>query len=550
MPQAQHTLAIGTLLRERYTIEKILGVGNAGAVYLVKDLQQRPLQPHPFILKEINGLDQQARHQFAFRGIDLQQLHHPALPPIHHVFNDAKRQRVYLVAEYVEGTSMETLRQQMPEGRFSWAELRPLIEPVVDALAYLHEQGPPLVHGDLKPTNIIKDSQGAVLLVDMGSAQAASPERLRQALPGDLAMYQAPEAFDGPPGTTSDIYSLGATLYALLTGQAPTDAPTRQSQVRDQQPDPLPLASQVIADLPRPLAQVLQQGLALEPDKRFASVKAFWEALLAPPTQEETSAPADLPPAADAPATSSMQEDASTPILAIPAGDEHSTPTLAIPTEDVRSALPAGGTQARRSRSKKPLLRVALLCALALVLTSAGAWAWIANSNHITLPTTARQGSPSTSLTPGQPQQPTSQATLPVSPTPPVSYPSLSGTYNGNLQPTFPPPRAGRTIPFTLHIQHQESQRISGSFTASSFKSDRFTGDLFTGLVSPSGQVQFTVLDASGSAILAFTGRLTKVSSSSAPPGGRFHSCAAENGAICLTSDGPLSGSWTVQQKV
>jgi hypothetical protein len=99
-----------------------------------------------------------------------------------------------------------------------------------------------------------------------------------------------------------------------------------------------------------------------------------------------------------------------------------------------------------------------------------------------------------------------------------------------------------------LHIQHQEQQKISGSFTASAYKNGRFQDDRLTGIVTLSGQVQFTVMNASGSALLAFNGRLTKGPSSTSPSGGNFHSCADEYGAICQASKGPLSGYWVVQQ--
>ncbi len=164
MPHEQTTLAIGTLLRERYVVEKALGSGSTGAVYLVKDVRRTHLQLPLFALKEISDLDEQARYRFSFGGVALRRLHHPGLPRIHHVFKDDKRACIYLVTDYVEGSHLENLRREQPEGRFSWTELRPLVEPLVDALTYLHDQEPPLVHGDIKPINVIENQQGNVLL--------------------------------------------------------------------------------------------------------------------------------------------------------------------------------------------------------------------------------------------------------------------------------------------------------------------------------------------------------------------------------------------------
>ena len=541
MPHEQTTLATGTLLRERYAVEKVLGSGSTGAVYLVKDVQRNHLQSPLFALKEISGLEQQARYRFSFSGVALRQLHHAGLPGIHHVFKDDKRGCIYLVTAYVEGSHLENLRREQPEGRFSWTELRPLVEPLVGVLTYLHDQEPPLVHGDIKPINVIENQQGNILLVDMGSAQVTLPERL-QVQSNALASYQAPEAFSGNPGPPADIYSLGATLYALLTGKTPADAATRQREVHGQQPDPLPLASEIVPSIPRPLAQVLQQALALDPGKRFASVQAFWTALPTLPAQPGVVVSASSTPAADAFATSPIQEVVAAPAFSVPAADE-------------LRVLPDRRKKTRRPQHKALLSRKALLCTLLLLLLSTSVWAWVASSRHAAIPSTARhvtipsivrQG-PTGTPPASERAQPTSQAT--VAETPPTpDYPSLSGVYNGALQPVFPPPTSGTTIPFTLHIQHQEQQKISGSFTASAYKNGRFQDDRLTGIVTLSGQVQFTVMNASGSALLAFNGRLTKSSSSSSPSGGNFHSCADEYGAICQASKGPLSGYWVVQQ--
>ena len=80
-------LAVGALLRERYLIKSVLGSGHAGTVYIVKDQQAKRLKYNLFALKEIAGIGQQARYQFAFSGVGLRQIQHPGLPVIHHVLN-------------------------------------------------------------------------------------------------------------------------------------------------------------------------------------------------------------------------------------------------------------------------------------------------------------------------------------------------------------------------------------------------------------------------------------------------------------------------------
>jgi hypothetical protein len=339
--------------------------------------------------------------------------------------------------------------------------------------------------------------------------------------------------------------------------------------VHDQKPDPLPLASEIVAGIPRPLAQVLQQALALDSDQRFVSVKAFWEALPTLPAHEGVVAPAFSTHAAEAFATSPIQEGVVEPASSLPVAEAITTspiqeevvaPAFSTQAEDegrallVRRVSPGKVLPERRKKTPRPwykvhLLRGALLCALLFLLLSSGVWVWVTSSGHTIIPTipTTRQGSTSTPSTPGKPQ-PTSQATILESPSAPGSYPSLSGVYNGNLQPVFPSPTSGTMIPFTLHIQHQDQMKVSGSFSAPSYKNGRFQNDTFIGVVTPSGQIQFTVIDASGSAALAFNGRITKSSSYPSPLGGDFHSCADVYGATCQASKGPLSGNWTVQQ--
>jgi hypothetical protein len=134
-------------------------------------------------------------------------------------------------------------------------------------------------------------------------------------------------------------------------------------------------------------------------------------------------------------------------------------------------------------------------------------------------------------------------------------YPSLSGVYTGNLLPTFPSSAAGTMIPFTLNIQHQSQQKISGSFSAPSYRNGRFQNDTVSGTVTPDGHVQFIVIDNSGNAVLSFHGRLTVDSSTSDPLGGGFSGCSdnqnnsiSQSSGSCQESQGPLSGTWTVDQ--
>lgn len=529
MSQERAILAVGTILRERYAVQSVLDSGNTGTVYLVKDLQLKHQQDHLFALKEITGLDQQARYQFTFRSMALCQLQHSALPRIHHVFNDDKRGCVYLVIDYVEGANLEMHRQQQPEGRFAWIDLQPLIEPLIDALTYLHHQEKPLIHGNIKPTTMIKSLSEKVVLVGLGSSQTL--EQMRQSPPDTFACYRAPEYFDGKISERSDIYSLGATFYALLTGQAPIDALTRQKQVNEGRPEPLPLACEIVPDVSLPLAEVLQQALALDPGQRFASAQAFWEELQTLP----------------------VQPSALTPVPLTPEGDEF-TPLLAKNELKADPAVNPPATQSVESkehpilRRRTLLFKGAIICVLLLLSAGILSLAAIPAANQRTGNASQTPGgsrSASQTTTPGA--APTGQATAPGSTPTLGGYPKMLKIYHGYLNPVFPPPTSGTMIFFTLHVQHQNHNKISGSFAAPAYKNGKLINSMFTGTVTLSGNVQFTVIDISGSAIFAFNGVLRNSSPYSSTLDGSFHSCADGYGAICIFSKGPLSGSWIMQ---
>src|SRR5579863_4181428 len=156
MLQKQMTLPVGAIVQDtygdRYRIEKLLGRGGSGAVYLVSD---RRIKHHVFALKELIEPDGQDWQRLLLECEILKRLEHPVLPHVYHVFENEKLRRVYLLMEYIKGTNLEDLRQKQPGKRFQLEMVLNLMEPIVDALIYLHEQEPAIIHRDIKPANII-----------------------------------------------------------------------------------------------------------------------------------------------------------------------------------------------------------------------------------------------------------------------------------------------------------------------------------------------------------------------------------------------------------
>lgn len=211
-------LVSGSILQNRYRIEALLRRGGMGAVYRAIDLTFGT----PVAIKENLEVSPAAQRQFSREAAILHQLHHTNLPRVTDYFA-VSNQGQYLVMDYIEGQDLEDVLANgpVPEAKaLSW------IVQVLEALEYLHGQVPPVIHRDVKPANIKITSQGRVVLVDFGLAKAYRPRApttsgARAVTPG----FAPPEQYgQGNTDARSDLYSVGATLYALLTGQAPPDS--------------------------------------------------------------------------------------------------------------------------------------------------------------------------------------------------------------------------------------------------------------------------------------------------------------------------------------
>jgi serine/threonine-protein kinase len=516
MPEEQTpltTLPVGTLLRKRYLVRNVLRAGRSGTIYLGKDQQEKSARHQLVALKEIAGLDQQTRYHLTVGSLTLRQLRHPALPVVRALFNDDKRGCVYVVMDYIEGTGLDTLRWQQPGKRLSWSELRGSCEQVAAALTYLHLQDPPLYHGDLKPDCIVRNQAGKTVLLGLDYSQTVVSLQATPAAP--FPSSYAPEQFSGTSDARTDVYGLGAVLYELLTGQRPVEALVRLARVQRRKADPLASASKLAPGLPRPLAEALHRALALHPDERFQSVKAFWQALsaLTEESQGETQASA---PRQKTPATSEAMLPAETMPLS------HDAPAVRI--------VPVIGT--RRS----PLLIVAFLCALILLLAGLGT---LLLARHGSTPVD-RSGT----LTPS------GRLTLPAgggSPTlsSPNMYANVLGKYTGYFYFFDKDGNATPRTPFTLIIDRQNKDQFTGMFVAPGLAGTiRGTTDQYRNVI-------WTIIDTSGNARITFSGGLNGIYASQTNTkdsgGGTLTRCQAGHGSACSIPPGSGNGGiWTL----
>src|SRR5438105_1225495 len=251
-------IAPGTVLQNRYRVERQIGEGGMGAVYIATDERFGST----VALKETFFDDPSLRKAFEREARLLNHLRHSALPRVSDHFNEEEGQ--FLVMEYIPGEDLSA----MLKGRaapFPTAQVLAWADQLLDALEYLHTQQPPVIHRDIKPQNIKLLPRDQVVLLDFGLAKGA-PLQTRVTATGSLFGYSfnyAPiEQMQGA-GTDprSDLYSLGATLYHLLTATTPPDALTRATAVLNGEPDPLKAACDVNARVPAGVSEVLARAM-------------------------------------------------------------------------------------------------------------------------------------------------------------------------------------------------------------------------------------------------------------------------------------------------
>jgi serine/threonine protein kinase len=253
-----------------FRVLRPLGKGGMGAVYLVA---QTKAFDRPAVVKEVidyfDPTDATARRKAAERfeaeARTLGDLRHPGIPDLYAYFSEGGHN--YLVMEYIEGQDLRTALtredtdtgQLLPGSRLPADQVLRYTAQICEVLEYLANRQPPVVHNDIKPGNIIVDSHsGRAVLVDFGTAKtrylraAGKPDRKKDSVYGTVG-YAAPELYQGRSEPRSDVYSLAATAYHLLTDDDPRDHPAQYPR---------------LDDLPHLLRDALSGALADEIDQR------------------------------------------------------------------------------------------------------------------------------------------------------------------------------------------------------------------------------------------------------------------------------------------
>lgn len=274
----------GDILRERYKILRFISQGGMGSIYQAEDLR---LEGRLCAVKEVR-LDpslpsdalEQTRAQFQREANVLARLDHPNLPKVSDIFSEADRD--YLVMDFVPGKDLRTLMAEARQrGEFlherevlNWASQ------IADALGYLHSQEPPILHRDVKPSNLKLTPNGVVKLVDFGLVKILAPDDATITIVQGrgTALYTPLEQYGGDTGRTdvrSDIYAFGATLYHLFTSEPPLEA-----RERFLLPEGLPPLQQFNPEISPRTQRAVLWAMNLHPDERPTSIDELKAALL------------------------------------------------------------------------------------------------------------------------------------------------------------------------------------------------------------------------------------------------------------------------------
>jgi serine/threonine-protein kinase len=261
-----------------YRIEKKLGAGGMGDVYLAEDTRLNRKVAIKFLSPELVN-DEQARKRLVREARTAAKLDHPNICGIYEVAEEGERS--FIVMQYVEG---ETLAARMQDNALRQLDYLPVAVQVADALAEAHSRG--VVHRDIKPQNIMITRRKQVKVLDFGLAKVAREgETISSIAETDLILtapglivgtipYMSPEQIKGERlDRRSDIFSFGAVLYEMVTGRGPFTGESTAgilSSVLTQEPAPL---ARYAADVPDELQRIVSKCLEKDRDRRYQSAR-------------------------------------------------------------------------------------------------------------------------------------------------------------------------------------------------------------------------------------------------------------------------------------
>ncbi|MFF2448940.1 protein kinase [Neobacillus sp. NPDC058068] len=251
-------IKIGTIIDERYEILKEIGRGGMSIVYLAMDNRLKKSLVIKDIRKRANKNDELLVNSLVVEANMLKRLDHGALPRIYDVID--RQGEIYVVMDYIEG---ESLKEKLHREKTASAdEVIDWAKQLSDVLGYLHTRRPnPIIYRDMKPDNIMLTPEGKIKLIDFGIAREFKTENTTDTTNLGTKGYAAPEQISGAQtDARTDIYSLGVTLYHLVTGKTLSDPPYELKPIRTWN-----------SALPEGLEHIIAKCTQAEPGNRYQS---------------------------------------------------------------------------------------------------------------------------------------------------------------------------------------------------------------------------------------------------------------------------------------
>ncbi len=282
------TVTVGKLLGGRYRIVKMIGEGGFGAVYQAND--ERFQATRVVAIKEMSDAylsaseREKALDDFKHEANLLVELNHPNLPQVSDFFEEGAK--AYLVMEFIEGKTLEQVLDDA-HGPLDEALVMGWALQLCSVLQYLHKRQPPVIFRDMKPSNVMVTGDNQLKLIDFGIARifkaSATKDTTLLGSQGYAPLEQYGRSQSDP---RSDIYALGATLYHLLTGVVPADAPSRRVN-----PQLFLTPRQLNKHISQASEEIVLMAMEQDPDERFQSAEAMRKAILQEQEAKESFAP-------------------------------------------------------------------------------------------------------------------------------------------------------------------------------------------------------------------------------------------------------------------
>ena len=252
-------LSEGSLVAGKYRVLHKIGIGGMSTVYLVINASANKQWALKEIRKSGQIKEERVRMSLSTELNILKKLRHKYIPSIVDVLDDGET--MLILMDYIDGRPLSGIVKK--EGAQKEEDVIRWMKELSEVLIYLHEQDPPILHRDIKPSNVMLKDDGDIVLIDFGTAKEVSNEKDKSAdnltVPLGTPGYAAPEQSRTTSATDvrTDIYSLGATAYHLVTGISPADSPVMKP-IRE-----------IVPSLSGGLEKIITKCTAADPDKRY-----------------------------------------------------------------------------------------------------------------------------------------------------------------------------------------------------------------------------------------------------------------------------------------